>query len=319
MSTDAKRRRTVLLTAAGLLAAVVLFMVIRANGLSAPTPTAEGSFSFAVLGDAPYYRHEEMQYRLLLRHIDAHDLSAVIHVGDIFWKPCSDAMYVKSRDSFDSLRHPVIYTPGDNEWTDCWEPQVGAYVPLERLEKLRQILYQHPVKRIALTRQPGYVENVRWSEQGVIFATVHVPGSRNAREPFPGRTAKDDLAATERTAAAAAWIRETFANAGNASAVVIAFHARPPFLPINLEYFKAYQPFLDTLAEESARFGKPVLVVHGDEHEYKVDHPVPKAPNLTRMEVPGSPDVGWVRVTVQPGAAAPFSFEKHVVPEWKYW
>jgi hypothetical protein len=37
------------------------------------------------------------------------------------------------------------------------------------------------------------------------------------------------------------------------------------------------------------------------------------------MEVPGSPDVGWVRVTVKPGATAPFSFEKHVVPEWKYW
>lgn len=60
-------------------------------------------------------------------------------------------------------------------------------------------------------------------------------------------------------------------------------------------------------------------MVHGDEHEYKVDHPVARAPNLTRMEVPGSPDVGWVRVAVEPGAAAPFSFEKHVVPVWKYW
>lgn len=319
MRSDRSHTRAVLLTAAGLLAAVVVFMAIRANGLRAPTPTPAGSFAFAVLGDAPYYRHEELQYRLLLRHIDAHDLKAVVHVGDIFWKPCSDAMYRRTLDSFESLRHPVIYTPGDNEWTDCWEPQAGAYVPLERLATLRRILYEHPVKRIALTRQPGYIENVRWSEQGVVFATVHIPGSRNAREPFPGRTEKDDLAATERTAAAAAWIRETFANAGKAPAVVIAFHARPPFLPIDLEYFNAYQPFVKALAEESARFGKPVLVVHGDNHEYTVDRPMPTAPNVTRMEVPGSPDVGWVRVTVEPGAAAPFSFEKHVVPDWKYW
>ena len=244
---------------------------------------------------------------------------AVIHVGDIFWRPCSDAMFEKSRNSLESLRHPTIYTPGDNEWADCWEPRVGGYVPLERLAKLRQVMYARPPKRIAITRQPGYVENIRWTEQDVVFATVHIIGSRNGKEPFPGRTAKDDEEVVQRTDAAAAWLRETFTAAAKAPAVVIALHGRPPFLPINLEYIKAYQPFLDTLAEESARFKKPVLVVHGDEHEYKVDHPMPSSPNLTRMEVPGSPQVGWVRVTVKPGAAAPFAFEKHVVPRWKYW
>ena len=41
--------------------------------------------------------------------------------------------------------------------------------------------------------------------------------------------------------------------------------------------------------------------------------------NLTRLQVPGSYDVGWVRVTVTPGAAEPFAFELRVVPHWKYW
>lgn len=149
MSTDGSRTRALSLTAAGLLAAVVLFVVIRTSGLPAPTSPPPGSFSFAVLGDAPCYRHEEMQYRLLLKHIDAHDLAAS-------------------------------------------------------------------------------------------FMSATCSGAAQRRD-VRARSAKDDLAATERTAAAAAWIRETFANAGEASAVVLAFHARPPFIPMNAEYIKAYR------------------------------------------------------------------------------
>ncbi len=72
------------------------------------------------------------------------------------------------------------------------------------------------------------------------------------------------------------------------------------------------------LDEEVARFGKPVLLVNGEDHEYLVDHPL-RSPNFTRMQVPGSPLVGWVRVEVRPGAASPFTFEQRVVPRWKYW
>lgn len=294
-------------------------LVVRFKDLPALPLVPPGAFAFAALGDAPYYFHEDWRFRVLLEHIDAHELAAVVHLGDIFWRPCSDAMFVKSRKYFESLRHPVIYTPGDNEWVDCWESRVGGYVPLERLAKLREVMYQRLPKRIALTRQAGYVENARWSEQGVVFATAHIVGSRNGMDPFPGRTARDDEEGRRRTVAATAWLRETFAAATNAPAVVIAIHARLPFKPLNLEYRKAYQPFLDTLEKESARFGKPVLVVHGDEHEYVVDRPLPGAPNLTRLEVPGSPDVGWVRVTVRPDSPSPFSFEKQIVPAWKYW
>ena len=39
---------------------------------------------------APYDNLEEIQYRLVLESLNAHDLSWVIHVGDIFWRPCTD-------------------------------------------------------------------------------------------------------------------------------------------------------------------------------------------------------------------------------------
>jgi hypothetical protein len=68
-----------------------------------------------------------------------------------------------------------------------------------------------------------------------------------------------------------------------------------------------------------------VLLAHGDGHIYTVDHPLIRRTtgrlleNLTRLQVPGSPQVGWVKVIVSPGADNPFAFEDHVVPRWKYW
>src|SRR5688572_19755302 len=205
---------------------VVAFFLTR--GLDAPTPDPRGGFSFAVMGDAPYYWWEELRFRLVLEDLDAHDLTSVISIGDIFWRPCSDEMYRRTREEFNGLRHPVVYTPGDNEWFDCWEPASGGFMPQERLVRLREIFFNPPTqslggRRIALASQPEFVENVRWTDNAVVFATVHLIGSANGMRRFPTRTAVDDAAARRRTEAAAAWMRETFsaAKASNASAVVI--------------------------------------------------------------------------------------------------
>ena len=141
------------------------------------------------------------------------------------------------------------------------------------------------------------------------------------------RTEADDDAARRRTNAAAAWVRETFAEAKslNASAVVLSFHANADLEEPDDSYRKAFEPFIETIEEEAERFARPVLLAHRDGHIYTVDHPLVRRTtgrrleNLTRLQVPGSPDVGWVRVVVTPGAENPFAFENHVVPRWKYW
>jgi hypothetical protein len=114
------------------------------------------------------------------------------------------------------------------------------------------------------------------------------------------------------------WARETFiaAKASQAPAVVIALHGNA--FDEELKDRELFQPFLAALQEEAERFRGPVLVTHGDQHEFTVDRPLELA-NLTRLEVPGSPDVGWVRVTVTPTARSPFAFEEHVIPRWKHW
>ncbi|HEV7921935.1 MAG TPA: metallophosphoesterase family protein [Thermoanaerobaculia bacterium] len=314
--------------------AIVTALVV-ASGPPKPTPNRAGAaFSFAVLGDAPYFAWEEWRYPLALQDIDQNELAFVIHVGDIFWRPCTDEMYRKTLARFDALRHPVIYTPGDNEWTDCWEEGSGGFRPQERLQRIREIFYApHPPPLSAgertaggrvrgLVRQAEFIENARWEHGGVLFATVDIPGSGNGMEPFPGRTPADDLANRQRTEAAAAWVREAFAAAaaGKAKAVVIGFQANADLeKPAADKYRQLFEPFLGALTEESRRFRKPVLAVHGDGHVYIVDHPLDGVRNFTRLQVPGSPRVGWVRVFVTPNAASPWAFENHVVPQWKYW
>jgi calcineurin-like phosphoesterase family protein len=323
----------------GIILLSLVVFVLLTRGPEAPTPNPPGTFSFAVLGDAPYYGWEEIQYRLVLQSLNSHDLSLIIHVGDIFWHPCTDEHYRETLGQFNSLRHPLIYTPGDNEWTDCWEPGSGGFKPQDRLVRIRQVFFTNPNRSLGqnslpLISQSGrepfqeFVENARWTLNGIVFATVHLVGSRNGMEPFPGRTTADDDAAKRRTAAAVAWLHETFTEAKNvkASAVVLSFHASPGFEnPVDDPYRQSFEPFITTLEEEVERFSGPVLIAHGDDHTYTVDHPLVghttnrRLENLTRLEVPGSPQVGWVRVIVTPGAENPFAFEPHVVPRWKYW
>jgi hypothetical protein len=328
--------RRYLVIAAFVALAGVLFVTA---GPPAPSVTPVGAISFAVLGDAPYYIWEEIRYRQVLKDLAAHDLHVVLHVGDILWRPCSDGRYRLSLDWFNALPAPVIYTPGDNEWADCWSPQAGRYVPLERLARLREMFFASPpasvgARRVSVATQAAqapfkeFVENVRWTHEGLVFATVHLIGSGNGTQMFPGREAKDDEAVVKRTSAATAWLRETFGEAKSlgASAVILGFHANPSFerSPGDSER-ERYEPFLSALEEEVEAFGKPVLVAQGDDHIYLVDHPLVRRTtgrrlgNLTRLQVPGSPLVGWVRVVVTPGAAPSFTFEERVVPRWKYW
>jgi hypothetical protein len=317
------RRR--LLAVGGALAALAVLAWFVA-GPPKPLPTRTGTFAFAVLGDAPYLPWEDLQYPLVMREIGATDLAFVVHVGDIFWRPCTDAHYREARAMIDAFAHPVFYTPGDNEWTDCWEDGSGSFEPLERLRSLREIFFDDPPRSLGQRTLPAvsqggeYRENLRWEHQGVVFATVHLVGSRNALAPFPGRRKDDDAASVGRTEAAAAWAREVFAEARavGAAAVVLAFHANPGLENGSMDSYRlAYEPFLTVLREEVERFPGHVLVVHGDEHEYIVDHPL-AAKNVTRMQVPGSPLVGWVRVVVDTRARDPFSFDEHVVPRWKF-
>jgi hypothetical protein len=171
-----------------------------------------------------------------------------------------------------------------------------------------------------------FVEHARWSQGGLVFATIHVVGSGNFTDPFPARTDADDQESRRRLQAALAWLHETFARATSqsAAAVVVSFHADPGFDWTAADQ-APFTPLLDAFEDEAVAFDKPVLLIHGDSHRFITDHPLKARAtkqtigHVTRLEVPGSPLVGWVRVVVTPRTTPSFAFEQRLVPRWKYW
>lgn len=271
--------------------------------------------SFAVLSDTPYTPQEEAKFPVMIEEINRDaGLSFAVFLGDFKngrTTPCSDEVFLRAKGWFDLFHHPLIYTPGDNEWTDCHRPGLGSYDPLERLGRLREIFFQGELSlgqnTIPLTRQsqdpayPKFRENARWVSGHVAFATLHIVGSNNNF----GRTPEGDKEYLERMVATLRWMREALATAKSqdAAAVVLIMHADPGFADRHDER-SGFGSFLLELEQEVVSFKKPVLLVHGDTHTYRVDRPLRardrghRVENLTRLETFGSPHTNWVKVTI---------------------
>ncbi|MCG8468507.1 MAG: hypothetical protein MJB57_09920 [Gemmatimonadetes bacterium] len=316
----------------GCLAAVAL-----ACGGPVP-PGPGGDLTFAVLGDAPSHWFEDRRFDRLIEALNRDSLDWVVHVGDMFAWACSDAKMRDRVERFSTIVHPVVYTPGDNEWTDCWEAARGGYAPLERLEALRGIMYARPGsslggRTLRVEHQasdeawPEFVENQRWVAKRILFVTVHVVGSFNGSRRHEGRTAADDEDLARRTSAAVTWIREAFERAkrDTALAVFLAMHGDPELGERSDEdAYEVYDPIVRAIEEGASSFSGKVVLMHGDSHPYRVDRPVRDRrtgevlENLTRLIVMGSPAVGWVRVVVDT-AGPSVSFTPNQIPGWKLW
>lgn len=286
--------------------------------------------SFGLFGDLPYSAAEEAKFPLLIDDMNRdHDLDFVVHVGDFKngdSTPCSDEVFLRAKRWFDLSRHPLIYTPGDNEWTDCHRPGLGRYDPLERLTKLREVFFQSEQslgqKTISLIRQSkvsahvAFRENARWTAGNVLFITLHIVGSNNNL----GHTAKADREHEQRMAATIQWMKEAFAiaSAQKIDGVVLIMHADPGF-ETRAGDRTGFNAFLAELEAQVMAFKKPVLLAHGDTHMFRVDKPRLSmtdkriVENFTRVETFGSPDIHWVKVTIHRGDPSLFRIEPRLL------
>lgn len=293
-------------------------------------------FEFALIGDMPYDKSEEAKFRNLVREINNDQgIRWVLHTGDIKngATPCSDQYFKNRLAVYQQFKKPFILTPGDNEWTDCYRPACGGYAPLDRLEALRKIFFAEPQislgqKKLPLESQSkltgfsSFPENQRWEKNGVWFATCHIVGSFNATKNFPGRSKKDDLEVEERTKAAIFWLQQTFYKAKTAKAVFIMIHANPKLeKAADPKATPGFYDFLAALEKEVIRFGKPVLLAHGDSHYFRYDKPLVnrknkrRIENFTRLESFGARDVHWVRVIVNPKDPNIFQIRQEIVDD----
>jgi hypothetical protein len=291
-------------------------------------------FTFAVIGDIPYGDAQAADFPKVVAQINADpDVQLVGHLGDIKSGStvCSDEYFGFIRSEFDKFEDPLVYTPGDNEWTDCHRPSAGPYNPLERLDALRDVFFARPgwtlgqdSVRVASGADAGYPENVSYRRAGVAFAAVHIVGSNNGMAPWTGSTAATPEQAAEvkgRTAAAVQLIRDTFdqARRHHNKAVTLLTQADmfdPTVTDPAFANYDAFQPIVRTIAEESARFDGQVYLLNGDSHVYNSDKPLDSgskwlafygvttaAPNLSRVTVDGSNNgTNYLKVTVDPGS-----------------
>jgi len=321
----------------------------------------ERAFDFALIGDMPYTKVQEREYQRVLAALNAADLAFVAHIGDFQFDsrpynqnpasasmPCVDENYKAIYDSFQTIRHAFILTPGDNDWTDCWPLKAKAVDPLELLAKIRTMFFpagkslgQKPIAVKNQSADPNFSkfrENLRWTMGGVTFVTLHIVGSN---DNF-GRTPETSAEHVERKAANLAWIKQTFAEAraSNSRGLVILTQANPGFenfwpAPSKTRYFIPFIPrggqlpagsaiygaYIQALAEELETFDKPVAYLHGDTHLFRVDKPLYSKKtnrffeNFTRVETFGWPDTHWVRITVDPADPQLFRFKAEIVPE----
>lgn len=297
-------------------------------------PGPGGAFDFVALGDMPYGPDlmTGPAYRRLIDQINGEQPVFSIHVGDIKdgVTPCTDELFARQHDHFQRFDGPVVLTPGDNDWSDSHRT---GQDPLERLQALRRRFYPSDSATRSdqsLGRRPmavesqsrvmpvfeRYRENLRWWHGPVLFTTFHTIGQNNNLDARSPALRGEYLA---RESANAAWIRASFALARErgAKALVFATHADM------LRRVDSRQPLRlrsgfgtsigNTLVPLAATSGLPVLLVHGDTHEYITDQPFvdrqgrPIA-NLWRLEVFGEPREHAVKVRVDPASATPFGY-----------
>ena len=302
-----------------------------------------GHYSFAVIGDVPYGADQIAKFPGWIGQINQTDPEFTIHVGDIKngSTRCDDAYYAMIREDFDLFESPLVYTPGDNEWTDCHRANNGSYQPLERLAHDRAVFFEHPgltlgqrPMRVSSQADDGLPENVLFRKQGVELAVLHVVGSNDDLQPWTGigntvATPAQVAEEQHRMAGALAEVHAAFAAARQKQDRAVALFLQadmfdPTYTPAPSD-ISAFGPLVQAIVDETNAYSGDVYLFNGDSHLYNSDHPLaPGSPWLTRYGVQGSAakleritvdgssnNVDWLRVTVnRPGASETLSWER---------
>jgi len=315
-------KRLVLPVAAALIAVAIASGI--AVGGNARTNNKTFEYAVGLWGDFPYSDTQALHaVPNLIADMNAQDISFSIHDGDlkagngiagsVTPTTCSDDLYAQGLGFFNSLKEPAIFTPGDNDWTDCDRVKNGPFNSLERLQYERQLFFasdqslgqktltmevQSTPSCLGTTSSTGTptfetpcVENRRWTFHDVTYATLNVQGSCNNLCDINPSTTDPGSEYDLRDKADLQWLQDTFdeAMANGSAGVMIIWQADPGFDTSGFQGGPKRDPktlvetdgnpdgFHDVLAKLRAltiEFRKPVVLVHGDSHYFLVDKPL---------------------------------------------
>ncbi|MBA2471351.1 MAG: hypothetical protein H0V41_03575 [Pseudonocardiales bacterium] len=364
------KKTALLTTAVALAASAVLAGSTTGFASTAPgdhegdQPGRQDAYEVGLFGDMPYADFGRAQYPNVIDDMNRARLAFSVFDGDSKngKEPCyadshthalsdqtpemavADAtnpdIYKYALNLFGLFHDPVVYLPGDNDWTDCDRPKT-LYGKVsdsnDRLAYERALYY--PTDRslgqrtIAQIRQSAaYPENVRWSRGPVTYIGLNIPGSDNnfavatADGKLPdGPPAQGQAEYKARNAANLEWLRAGFdaAKAAHSKGVMIVIQADMWDPTATVTHFADTKA---ELARQSIAFDGKVILVNGDSHSFEMDKPLTDATttpagfpdpkvieNFTRVTTFGEVQNHWVSATVDPKDPNVFTFHQHLV------
>jgi len=272
--------RTWRVLAAARFAALVLPLAFGTAAFGAP----ESHFAFAVVANVMTSPADEPAARRLIDAIGLDRRNAfLVYDGNLkgLDEPCADALYDRRLALLDASRAPVVFVPGQHDWTTCGLNGAGGYDPVERLDLLRQTFFANPTtlgqNPLAVTRESElsrfrpYRENVRWQFGDTVFVAMNVPNGNNHYLNAGGRNGEFE----DRVIANRFWLERAaeYARRTNARAIVIFIEADPmparsehakrfDWLPFSYHPRDGYEEFRHDLIRVARSFRGPIVIVH---------------------------------------------------------
>lgn len=257
---------------------------------------APSAYDIALIGDVPYGASAEPLYERMIADINKYGVEFTAHIGDTKngSTRCDDSHYTKTLNWFNSFDRAVLYSVGDNEWTDCMRANNGAYDPLDRLALIRKTYFatnlslgRRPIPLLRQSDDPKYAlytENRMLVKPPVVFVTIHIPGSNNNLEykitqGSPNPFYDNDKEYTARNAANLAWLHQAFQTARDNGllGVMILTQANmfEGFMDTSTgSTHSGFTDYLAALRDETRKFSGEVVMVSGDSHYMRVDKPL---------------------------------------------
>ena len=118
-----------------------------AVGSNGATDKKTFEYAIGLWGDLPYSSAQAAKIPDLIDDMNQQQPAFSVNDGDLKQGsgPCPDSLYQRALVWFNQLQGAAMFTPGDNDWTDCdrLNPGVGAmqWDSRERLDFERQLFF----------------------------------------------------------------------------------------------------------------------------------------------------------------------------------
>ncbi|MCP4989485.1 MAG: hypothetical protein GY928_26550 [Colwellia sp.] len=243
-----------------------------------------------ILADTPYSDKENEMLQgpsgILYRLINAEKPSVVMHLGDLKngGDSCTNELLSEHKALLSQVQPGrVIYTPGDNDWTDCDRFFLfSSFDELERLEYLSKLMFKTPPllseNLTSIVSQPEQIENKLWINDRLAISTLHIVGTSNGRVEINKSKKQTALKKVDRRDKLnLEWLIKIEENTKNFDAVIIGFQAdiyqqgvlqSLPCTDSSSDACDAFVIYRQAFQYLAKRINKPVLISHGDTGEF---------------------------------------------------